>query len=394
VGGAHPTKLRVQEDSMSETYDCIVLGVGGFGAGTLYHLAKRGVSVLGLERFEIAHDRGSSHGETRIIRKAYVEHPDYVPLVLSAYKLWNDLEAESGQTLFHNCGLLLFGLPDSEAIAGSRLAVAQHGVEIQKMDFDEARRKYPGYRFPDGIEVMYDADAGFLEVEHCTQTHVNQAQKHDAVVNTGETVVKWSSDGTAVRVRTDHNEYQAARLIITAGAWATELLADLSIPLEVVRKPLFWHETTSDHYNASQGAPTFYFELPTGDIFYGFPSIDGKTVKLAEHTGGKPVSDPLNVDREIHSEDTEPIASFISQCMPGLKTEPSRHSVCMYTLTPDHHFIVDRHPRYENVTIAAGFSGHGYKFTSVLGQAMADLSLDGKTDHPIEFLSINREALQ
>jgi len=380
--------------NMISSYDCIVLGVGGFGAGALYHLAKRGVSVLGLERFDVAHDRGSSHGETRIIRKAYVEHPDYVPLVLSAYQLWTELEAESGQTLFHNCGLLLSGLPGSEAIAGSRLAVEQHGVDIQKLDLDQARLRFPGYRFPDGFEVMYDADAGFLEVEYCTQVHVEQARQHDGVVNTGETVVEWSSDGTIVRVTTDQNEYQAARLIITAGAWAAELLADLSIPLEVIRKPLFWHETTTGHYHASAGAPTFYFELPTGAIFYGFPSIDGKTVKLAEHTGGNPVLDPLHVDRDIHVEDTEPIASFLSQYMPGLKTEPSRHSVCMYTLTPDRHFIVDRHPRYENVTIAAGFSGHGYKFTSVLGQAMADLSLDGKTEHPIEFLSINREALR
>jgi sarcosine oxidase len=379
---------------MISSYDCIVLGVGGFGAGALYHLARRGVSVLGLERFNIAHDRGSSHGETRIIRKAYVEHPDFVPLVLSAYKLWNELETESGQTLFHNCGFLLCGLPDSEAIAGSRLAVEQHGVDIQNMDLDAARKKYSGFRFFDDFEVMYDADAGYLEVEHCTQAHVEQALKHHAVVNTGETVLDWSSDGITVRVTTDQNEYQAARLIITAGAWSTELLADLSIPLKVLRKPFFWHETTTDCYNASRGAPAFYFEFPTGKMFYGFPSIDGKTVKLAEHSAGKPVFDPLNIDREIHSEDTAPIAAFIAQHIPGLKTEPARHSVCMYTLTPDRHFIVDSHPQYENVTIGAGFSGHGYKFTTVLGQAMADLSLDGKTEHPIEFLSINREALR
>ena len=378
---------------MSETYDCIVLGVGGFGSGASYHLAKRGARVLGIERFGIAHDRGSSHGETRIIRKVYIEHPDYVPLVLRAYEMWDELGLECGRTLRHQFGLLLAGLPDGEAIAGSKLATRLHGVAIEEVELSEARRRFPGLRFPDDFAVAFDSDAGYLEVENCVQAHIERALDRGAVLQTGETVLDWNARGNTVQVRTDKGQYEAARMIVTAGAWSGTILADLSIPLSVVRKPVFWHEVTTRDYDASSGAPAVYFEWPDHTI-YAFPCLDGKTIKVSEHTGGQPVSDPLALDRESHPADVQPVSDFLHRCLPGVRPQPSRHNMCMYTLTPDQNFIIDRHPQHQNVVIGAGFSGHGFKFTTVLGEALADLCLDGQTKHPIEFLSIGRESLR
>lgn len=377
---------------MAETFDCIVLGVGGYGSGALYHLAKRGLKVLGLEQFGVAHDRGSSHGESRIIRKAYIEHPDYVPLVTTAYEMWDELEAESSRDLFRRTGLIVVGRPDSEAITGTRLAAELHHLPIETVELSEAGRRFAGFRFPDASAAMYDPDAGYLEVELCVETHVDCAMARGAVCRMGEAAKGWSSDGRQIRVQTSRGEYRAASLVVTAGPWTREVLADLSIPLSVVRKPVFWHRVDSRDYDLSAGAPTFYFERE-GGVFYGFPSIDGETIKVAQHSGGKPVGNPLTLDREVQLEDTEPVAQFLAECLPGVCPRPQRHSVCMYTLTPDHHFIIDKHPHYDNVVIGGGFSGHGFKFTTVLGEALADLAAEGHTEHPIEFLSIRRAAL-
>jgi sarcosine oxidase len=376
-----------------ETYDCIVLGVGGFGSGALYHLARRGVRVLGIERFDLAHDRGSSHGETRIIRKAYFEHPDYVPLLLRAYDLWHRLEADVSQKLLHLCGLMLAGPPTGETISGATLAAERHNIAIEQLPPAEAASRFPGFRFDDEHAVLYEAHAGFLEVENCVRAHVELAVTLGAVVKTNETVVDWSSTAGGVQVRTDRGDYEAGSLVITAGAWAVEVLSEMAIPLQVVRKPVFWHAVSSRDYDSSSGGSTFFFETPAGE-FYGFPCIDGTTVKVCQHSGGAVVADPLALDREIHPTDVEPVTDFIRHSMPRLQPRPVRHSMCMYTHTPDRHFIVDVHPECPHVVIGAGFSGHGFKFTGVLGEALADLAQSGKSELPIRFLSLDRESLQ
>lgn len=379
---------------MAEVFDVIVLGVGGFGSGTAYHLARRGLRVLGLDRFGPAHDRGSSHGETRIIRKAYFEHPDYVPLLLRAYDLWADLEAESQRQLFWQCGLMLAGLPDSEAISGARLSASQHGLTIENLSSSAAAKRWPGFRVPDAFDAVFEPDAGFLKVEDCVRTHLDRAVAHGATLLFDEPVVSWSSTGREVCVRTATREFVASSLVITAGSWAASVLADLKLPLQVLRKPIFWFETTSPAYNLDASMPTFYFEMPSNvespSTFYGFPSLDGHVLKVAQHSGGELVADPLLVDRQLHDADVQPIANFLRTCLPGVHPEPARHSTCMYTVTPDRHFVVDRHPEFSNVVIGCGFSGHGFKFTSVLGSAFADLATTGRTDLPIEFLSLKR----
>lgn len=382
---------------MAEVFDVIVLGIGGFGSGTAYHLARRGLRVLGIDRFGPAHDQGSSHGETRIIRKAYFEHPNYVPLLLRAYDLWAELEAESQQKLFWKCGLMLAGLSDSEAISGARLSASQHGLTIENLSASAATKRWPGFRVPDSFDVVFEPDAGFLKVEDCVRTHLDRAVAHGATLLFDEPVVSWTSTGQEVRVRTATRDFVASSLVVTAGSWAASVLADLKLPLQVLRKPVLWFETTSPAYNLDVSMPTFYFEMPNvGQIenlphsFYGFPSLDGQVVKVAEHSGGALVVDPLLVDRELHAADVQPIANFLRTCLPGVRPLPTRHSTCLYTVTPDRHFVVDRHPIFSNVVIGCGFSGHGFKFTSVLGSAFADLAMTGRTDLPIDFLSLKR----
>ncbi len=384
---------------MTNHFDCIVLGVGGFGSGALYHLARRGVRVLGIEQFGVAHDRGSSHGETRIIRKAYFEHPDYVPLLHRAYDLWHELERETGRQLMHRVGLFIAGSPERESVAGTLHAAALHKLSLERLDPAAARVRFPGYRFHDDFSVLFEPEAGYLEVENCVATHVAAAVARGAQLRTNETVIHWQSDGRHVVVKTETGEYSAASLVITAGPWASQVLGD-AFPglggnlLRVVRKPVFWF-AAGDTYDASRGNSTFFFETPCsletpGGQFYGFPRIDGRTIKMAEHTGGETVVDPLTVDRTHHAADLARVGEFLKEFMPAIDPTPVRYSVCMYTKTPDNHFCIDRHPEWGNVVVGAGFSGHGFKFTSVLGEALADLALAGRTNLPVGFLSLRR----
>lgn len=381
--------------TMDNRFESIVVGTGGFGSSCLYHLAARGVRVLGLDRFPPGHGQGSSHGGTRIIRQAYFEHPDYVPLLRRAYDQWRELEAWSGRELMKICGLFLAGPPEGEAVAGTRLAAKTHNLEIHNVSSAdltrEGERRFPGFRVPDGFDVVVEPAGGYLQVEDCVRTHIELACKAGAEHQSGATIVGWESDGRTVHVRTESDEYEAASLILTPGAWADHLLNDVAgMPtLHVLRKTMHWHQVRSSVYDVASGGQGFLFEMPYG-TFYGFPSLDGSTLKLAEHSGGEALTDPLLVDRSLRTSDTKPIGRFLNEVMPDVDPQTGRHSVCMYTVTPDGHFIVDRHSEYDNVFFGAGFSGHGFKFTSVIGEALAALAIDGSTDQPIDFLGLSR----
>lgn len=381
---------------MNETYDVIVVGVGGMGSAACEHLARRGVRVLGLEQFSLVHDRGSSHGETRIIRQAYFEHPNYVPLLLKAYDLWRQLEQETpalSAPLFQQVGLVLAGPADGETIRGARMSARLHQLQIENLTAADAHGRWPAMSFSADHDVVFEPMAGFLHVEACVRRQIEQATRRGAQIRSNEQVLGWTSNGTSVTVRTDQAEYSAGSLVIAAGAWAGQSLADLKLPLKVVRKFVGWFPIWSGPFGANQGMPTWFFEVPQG-TFYGFPSIDARTLKMAEHSGGQPVEDPSQVDRTMRPEDTVRLSEFLRTHLPGLESAPSAHSVCMYTLTPDQHFIVDMHPDWPNVSIAAGFSGHGFKFTPVVGLALAELALDKKTSLPIDFLSLRRFGLE
>jgi sarcosine oxidase len=391
-------------------YDAIVLGTGGVGSAALYHLARRGLRVLGIDRFPPGHDRGSSHGRTRIIRQAYFEHPDYVPMLLRAYRRWEELAGQCGQQLYHETGLLQVGPPEGAVVQGVLASAKEHGLAIEELPGAEVEARWPGFRVPRPLVGLFEPRAGYLQVEACVIAHSQQAVQQGAELCSGETILRWQADGRQLVVTTDRQQYRAARLIITAGPWAAALLADLKIPLVVRRKSVIWLARPDaasvriasspqgvrgieESYRADAGYPAYLFELPQG-VFYGFPQIDELGVKVAEHSGGAPVGDPLSAEGSLDPADLQRVLAFTASHLPLLSQRVTAHSICFYTMSPDEHFLVDRHPEHPHVTFAAGLSGHGFKFACVLGEAMADLAVDGDTEIPIGFLSIHRPSLR
>ena len=367
-------------------YDAIVIGTGGVGSAALYHLARRGLRVVGLDRFPPGHDRGSSHGETRIIRQAYHEHPNYVPLLLRAYELWSELEQVSNKQLFHEVGLLFGGPPHGETIEGVELAAKEHGLPIEHPSIAEASRRWPGFRVNERFKLVFEQRAGYLMVEDCVRAHAAAATRAGAELQFGPAVRDWRVDGEGVAVTTDEGTLRAARLVVTAGAWAADFLSSIGVPLQVLRKPLFWYETNDAHYDVEAGCPCFFFET-LGGLFYGFPKASPLGIKIADHRGGDLVLDPLQVDRSLHIADRDRVESCLAEHLPGVSRRCTAHVVCMYTMSPDQHFIVGRHPKFRQVAFAAGLSGHGFKFTSVLGEIMAQLVVNEEPQLSIDFLS-------
>jgi len=374
-------------------YDAIVLGAGGIGSAALSAVAQRGAKVLAIERFAPAHDQGSSHGRTRMIRQAYFEHPDYVPLVLRAYELWRQLESRRGERLFFETGLLEVGPPTGAVVPGVIRAAEQHGLDVTPMDAAEITRRWPGFRVPASMTGVFEARAGYLLVEACVRAHLADAVAAGAELKTGETVIDCQANDAEITVITDRARYTTARLILTAGAWAGEWLKDLGIAFQVRRKPQFWFATNSDAYSLAKQSPAFLFESPAG-VFYGFPEIDSGEVKVSEHSGGQVVADPLAVDRDLLLADQQRVQAFIAESLPGVSQRMTHHAVCMYTMSADEHFVVDRHATDQRVSFVAGLSGHGFKFASVLGEALADLALTGQSTLPIGFLNSQRAELR
>ncbi len=370
-------------------YDAIVLGTGGVGSAAAFHLARRGVKVLGLDRFPVGHSRGSSHGQTRIIRKAYFEHPDYVPLLHRAYELWSELEQRAQQQLYFPVGLIEIGPPDGVVIPGVMASARQHQLPVEILDADELEARYPGFKRPAGYTAIFERDAGYLLVEECVCRHAEEAEKLGAELRSDETVVGWRAAGDTVSVTTSAGTYSAGTLVITAGAWTQDLLGPLGVPLRVLRNHLHWYACAANEYRADAGCPAFFYESNDG-YFYGFPVVDQRGLKVADHSGGTEIRDPLQDDGSPESADRQRVEAFLRENLPGVTTQVTDHAVCFYTLSPDEHFIVDRHPLHSNVAFAAGLSGHGFKFTSVLGEILAELVCERQTSQSIEFLSCRR----
>jgi monomeric sarcosine oxidase len=372
-----------------ERYDVIVLGAGGVGSAALFHLAKRGIKVLGIDRFNPPHDRGSTHGHTRVIRQAYFEHPDYVPLLVESYRLWRELEQLRHRDLLHEIGLIQIGPEDGLVVPGVLRSADEHELAVERLAPADIQKWWPGLRAKGDLAGVFEPEAGYLLVEDCVEAHLNAARAAGSEVLTDTEVTSWTANDREVRVQTNRGEFAAERLIIAAGAWAGQLLADLDVNLEVRRKSLFWFETDNPLYDVTADFPVFLYELPEG-VYYGFPKLDRRGVKVAEHTGGRVVPDPLAVDRTVDDVEKQHVTDFLAQHLPGVSHRMTHHAVCLYTMSPDEHFIVDRHPRHVNVVFAAGLSGHGFKFVPVLGRALAELALDGGTELPIGFLSPDR----
>ncbi len=371
------------------TCDVLVLGCGAVGSATLMQLAQRGIDAVGIDRFPPGHDRGSSHGETRLIRQAYYEHPDYVPLLKRAYVLWDDLEQQSGQKLFRKCGILQVGSPTGRVVPGVIESAKKHDLSVEQLTPSEVVKRFPGFRVPDGLAALYEANAGFLFVERCIHAQAQQACALGARIVLGDSAKSWRAVADGVEVTTDRETWSAKRLVITAGAWAGQMLSGLGVNFEVVRKSLYWHAAETEQYDVDRGAPGFIYETPMGN-FYGFPAIDRLGVKAAEHSGGHAVSNPLEVDRTEDPTETTRLQAFLAACLPDVSKQQTRFATCLYTLSPDRNFLVDRWPDAPQVSFAAGLSGHGFKFASVLGEVLADWATSGTTSLPIDFLSAAR----
>jgi sarcosine oxidase len=369
-------------------YDAIVLGLGGMGSATLFHLARRGLRVLGLERFDLVHEYGSSHGLTRIIRLAYWEHPTYVALLRRAYELWRELETLQGERLLHITGSVDAG-PESGPIFGGALKSSElHGLEHEVLDGDELHRRYPGYRLPRSIKCLVQPDGGFLLPERCDVAHVEQALALGADVHCREEVREWRAAGGRVQVRTTRGAYEAGRLVICAGPWASRLIPELDGLAVPERQVLAWLQPTSPDLFRPARFPVFNLEVEEGR-YYGFPSflIPGFKFGRYHHRGEK--VDPDTVNREPEPADEELLRTFARRYFPDGAGATLMLKACMFTNTPDRHFILDYHPAHPEVAVAAGFSGHGYKFCSVIGEVMADLVQD-KRGQDIGFFGLSR----
>jgi sarcosine oxidase len=371
------------------THDVIVAGLGGMGSAAAYQLAGRGQRVLGLERFSPAHDRGSSHGRSRIIRQAYFEGSEYVPLLLRAYELWEQLEEETGQRLMTLTGGLMIGREDGELVSGSVRSAEEHGLPYEMLDAAEIRRSFPAYAPAPGTVALYEEKAGFVRPEETVKAHLDRASSSGADLRFGEPVLSWEASGDGVRVETPKSTYEAGRLVISPGAWAPQLLADLDLPLEVIRQVMFWYEPKNGlEPFLPERFPIFIWEPEDGNMFYGFPAQDAdRGVKAAFFRAGGVPTSPETIDREVHDEEIRFLRGYLAEHVPELAGRCLDARACMYTNTPDEHFVISAHPEHPQVVIACGFSGHGYKFCSVVGEIVADLAIEGSTRHPIDLFS-------
>jgi sarcosine oxidase len=373
------------------TFDVIVLGLGGMGTAAAYHLARRGRPVLGIEQFTSPHDKGSSHGGSRMIRQAYFESPDYIPLVLRAYELWRKLESDSGTRLLNITGGLILGAADGELVRRSTAAARQHGIPFDVLERAEASRRFPPVELDAGEVAVLEPYAGYLIPEECIRAHLKMAIESGATLHFEEKVLSWTAEGGRVEVRTDRATYEAGHLIITAGPWANDVLHEF-FPLLVTRQVMAWIRPRGGVGPFVPGKfPVFLSDLGDGRPAYGFPAIDGPAggVKAAIH-GSDAMCTPETVDRTIHDADLRELKEKVKRRMPPLDGDVLRAQTCMYTMTPDEHFVIGAHPQNAVCSLACGFSGHGFKFATVVGEILADLSTSGGTSHAIGLFSPTR----
>ena len=372
-------------------YDVIVLGLGGMGSATVFHLARRGLRVLGLERFDLVHELGSSHGLTRIIRLAYWEHPTYVSLLRRAYELWRELEQLAGERLLHITGSVDAGPEGGSVFDGALRSSELHGLPHEVMDGAELHRRFPGYRLPREMRCLYQPEGGFLLPERCNVAHVVLAQSRGAEVRCREPVLEWGAASGRVWVRTVRGRYEAGRLVVCAGPWASKLVPELDGLAVPERQVLAWLQPARPEHFEVGSFPVFNLEVEEGR-FYGFPSFLVPGFKFGKYHHRGEVVDPDLDRREPEPEDEKLLRDFAGRYFPDGAGPTMMLKACLFTNSPDRHFILDLHPDHPEVAIAAGFSGHGYKFCSVIGEIMADLARDGRTGHDIDFFRLQRFA--
>lgn len=383
----------------SQPYDVIVIGLGSMGGAAANALAERGARVLGLETYQPGHDQGSAHGGTRIIRQSYFEDSAYVPLLFSSYAGFRKLEQESGRDLMQLCGGIYIGHPESKTFAGSHAAALEHGLEHEVLTAAQIRERFPTMDPRDDAMGLYEANAGYVRPEETVRANVEVAARKGAELHFDEPVLYWSAEGEGVTVRTALGNYRASRLVITPGAWAPELLAGMRLPLSVERMVFHWFTPDFDAIPQpawSEEQHPIYVEQTGENLqIYGFPMTDGPEggFKLGFFREGTPTT-ANTIDRSIYPAENVRMQARARELFPHLSGEVVQAKTCLYTVTPDEHFIIGLHPEHPQVSVACGFSGHGFKFVPVVGEILADLALTGETAHPIELFDPQRSSLQ
>ncbi len=370
-------------------FDVVVIGLGAMGSAALLNLARRGVRAAGIERFTPGHDKGSSHGETRIIRLGYFEHPSYVPLLRRTYQLWRELEAECGRQLVHITGIAEIGPPEGEVVAGTLRASREHGLPHEVLDAEELMRRFPAFRIPDHYAGVVQPDGGFLDVEPSIDAMIALAKAAGAQVRTGETVRAIVPAANGVRIETDHGTIEAGAAIVAAGAWVSKLLPNLPVRLRVTRQVQAWFQPQDAAPFAAGRFPVFLLESRHG-VHYGFPPHGGAGVKIAKHHASDQAIDPDTVDRAISATDEALIRAALADHIPAANGRMTGAKTCLYTVTPDHDFIIDAVPSVANVIVASPCSGHGFKFAPVIGEILGDLATEGATRHDISRFRLGR----
>jgi sarcosine oxidase len=370
-------------------YDAIVAGLGAMGSAAVYHLARRGAAVLGVDRFRPPHTLGSSHGRSRIIRQAYFEHPQYVPLVQRAYRCWSALETECGARLFVRTGGLMIGAPDSAVARGALRSAAEHGLPHELLSAAGLRARYPVFRPRDETVAVWEPDAGYLRPEACIAAHLSLATARGAVPGYDEPVLSWAHGAGGVTVTTTRASYRARRLVLAAGAWNASLAGDVALPLTVERQVQHWFVPAREpgRFDAAR-FPVFIWEHERGHTWYGIPSEDDG-VKLALHHHGE-ISTPDAVRRTVAAHEAEPVRALIRELLPDADGPVRASVVCLYTNTPDDDFIIDSPPGIPELIIASPCSGHGFKFSSAIGETIAASILDGGSEFDLTPFRLSR----
>jgi sarcosine oxidase len=373
-------------------FDVVVCGLGAMGSAALHHLARRGKRVLGLERYAPGHDRGSSHGATRVIRLGYFEHPSYVPLLRRAYALWRELEQASGLKLLRRTGIVEIGPPESALVRGTLASAHLHHLRHEVLAASELTRRFPAFKLPADHVGVFQPDGGWLAVEPAFDAWISLAESAGAEIRSGETIHAVEQRPGAVHIRTDRGIVEAGAAIVAAGAWTKSLMPALAAPLRVTREVMGWFEARDPALCTPDRLPVFFLESRHG-MHYGIPPERANVaagIKVAKHHHRNEMVDPDDYDRTVSQADEALIRAALADHIPAANGRLLAAKTCLYTVTPDQDFIIDRVPGSPQIIVASPCSGHGFKFAPVIGEILSDLATLGETRHDITRFRLDR----
>ena len=379
---------------MTQKFDAIVLGAGGVGSAAAYYLAKSGQKVLLLEQFELNHQKGSSYGFSRVIRYTY-DNPIYIELMRAAYPLWFALQEEAGEQLYIKTGGLDFGFPKEETFQKLKQSMDRAGLDYEYLEKPEVSQRFPQFNLDDGMAALYQSETGLLKASRCVLAHIRLAQKQGATVGDRTRVTKIIPYTNSVEIHTETETYIAERLVVTAGSWSKALLAEqgINLPLKIMPCQLGFYQPKEPSKFKPDRFPVFFAHMngDYGEMPYGIPHEDESIgVKVTTFYGWQTVDRPSEVDYTPSEDWVECIRNFSRQYIPGAAGETISTRRCLYTLTPDKDFVIDHHPNYAHIVFGAGFSGHGFKFTTLTGKMLCELALEGKTEHDTSLFKLSR----